>query len=55
MQSESGKEINTSEYGVCHVIYNSLEKIPPDAKEADVLCLTPIYKVTVSYKPWFIR
>ena len=43
---QSGKAINTSEYGVCHVIYNSLEKIPPDAKEADVLCLTPVYNVT---------
>ena len=46
---------NTSEGGVCHlkILDKYLEKIPADAKEADVFYLTPVSKFTDLSKPWF--
>ena len=48
---------NTSGSGICHVriLDKYLEKIPPDAKEANVLYLTPVCKVTDVTKPWFTK
>ena len=48
---------NTTEGGICHVkiLDKYLEKIPADAKEADVFYLTPVSKVTDLSKPWFTR
>lgn len=48
---------NASGSGVCHVriLDKYLEKIPPDAKEADVFYLTPVCKITDLSKPWFTK
>ena len=48
---------NTSEGGVCHVkiLDKYLEKIPADAKEADVFYVTPVSKFTDLSKPWFTK
>ena len=48
---------NTSDSGICHVkiLDKYLQKIPADAKEADVFYLTPVSKPTDASTPWYTR
>ena len=48
---------NTSDSGICHVkiLDKYLQKIPADAKEADVFYLTPVSKPTDASTSWYTR